>query len=53
MRLNVRVHAPRVSFETKAIFGRQSFYRFSSNDFEPEDSLLPIVLQVIAAENFR
>ena len=53
MRLNVRVHTPRVSFETRAILGRQSFYRFSSNDFESEDSLLPIVLQIIASEHFR
>src|SRR5580704_14344499 len=53
MRLNVSVHTPRVSFETRAILGRQSFYRFSSNDFEPEDSLLSIVLQVIVAEHFR
>ena len=53
MRFDVGVYATRISFEMRAILRRQGLYRRSRNDFQPQDSLLAVVLHKFRAENLR
>src|ERR1700682_2465971 len=53
MRLDVRVHAPRISLEMRVILGRSDLYRLPGSGPQPQDPLLAVMLQVIAAEHFR
>src|ERR1700674_520420 len=53
MRLDVRVYASSISLEMRAILGRRNLYRLPGSGPQPQDSLLAVMLQVIAAEHFR
>src|ERR1700723_3293206 len=51
MGVDVRVHAPRISLEVRALLRRQSLYRFSRCQSQPQNSLLPVMLQKVSAKN--
>ena len=51
MRFDERVHSPSVSLEMRAILWRGNLERLASSDSKPQNSLLAVVLDKLAAQN--